>query len=440
MPTLIEIAAAAITLIYLYGLTYGLLLATVFAVFIYFTIKATNWSVNTLRVGNEKTSQATTKLFDSITNYEAIRSFCSQEFEYKRCDQYLREREDAMTKQHATVELVMLGQGVIIGLALILFTYLSGTSILSGKLIVGDFVLINAYLLQFMGPLGNFGHLFRDVNEGLTNLEDVLRIIDEKPEVKDQPNATALKLNNGAIIFEKVSFSYDPRRPILKNITFEIPAKKTTAIVGTSGAGKSTIANLLFRYYDPSSGNILIDDQNIRSITQHSLQSNIGIVSQNTALFNDTLRYNIIYGNPLATDDELQQTILHAHLDTLIQSLPEGLDTVIGEHGLKLSGGEKQRVAIARVLLKKPAIFIFDEATSSLDTKTERIIQQNIEEISHNTTTLIIAHRLSTIVHADQILVLDQGQLVEQGTHEELLQQKGVYAQLWSKQIHRENM
>ncbi len=439
LPTILEISIAAIALIYLYGLLYGLILITIFVVFIYFTIRATNWSVNTLRVGNEKSTEAASKIVDSILNYETIRSFSNQKFEYDRCNQYLLERENAMTKQHASVELVMLGQGVIMGVGLIILTLLSGSDILSGKLQIGDFILINAYLLQFMVPLGNFGHLFRDVNEGITNLEDALNIIDEKPEIKDSPDASSLIIKNGSVLFDKISFSYDVRRPILKEISFDLPAKKTTAIVGATGSGKSSIANLLFRYYDPLKGSIFIDDQDIKKVTQDSLQSIIGIVSQNTSLFNDTLLYNIVYGKPNASDSEIHEAIKNSHLDLLVQSLPEGLNTIIGEHGLKLSGGERQRIAIARVLLKNPTIFVFDEATSALDSKTEHLIQKNIQEISNNKTTLIIAHRLSTVVNADKILVLDHGKLVEQGTHESLLNEKGLYFQLWEKQIHSKN-
>lgn len=436
IPTLLEIVFAAIALIYLYGIIYGLVLAAILITFVSFTLYATTWSVNALRVANEKSSHATTKIVDSILNYETIRYFDNQKYEYDRCNQFLSEREDATTRQHARVELVMLGQGIIMGAGLIILTWLSGTKVMSGVFHIGDFILINAYLLQFMIPLGNFGHVFRDVNEGITNLEEVMDMLNEKPEVKDIPNAKPLALNKGNILFDKVTFGYDVRRPILKEITFEIPAKKTTAIVGATGSGKSTIANLLFRYYDVLNGSIMIDDQEIKEVSQLSLQSVIGIVSQNTALFNDTLRYNIAYGRPHASDIEIEKAIKNSHLDLFISSLPDGLNTLVGEHGLKLSGGEKQRVAIARVLLKNPAIFVFDEATSSLDTKTEHVIQNNIEDISRNATTLIIAHRLSTVIHADQILVLDHGKLIEQGTHSELLKQAGAYAQLWAKQIH----
>ncbi len=287
-----------------------------------------------------------------------------------------------------------------------------------------------------MAPLGSFGYVLRDMNAGLTYLEEISTILDEQPETQDKVNSGALVIKDGVVTFNKVRFGYDVRRPILQDVSFEIPARKTIAIVGATGAGKSTIAKLLFRYYDVLGGNILIDGQDIRDVTQASLQSAIGVVPQNTTLFNDTLYYNIAYGCLDATEDDIQQAIQRAHLDGFIASLPDGLNTTVGEHGLQLSGGERQRVAIARVLLKKPAIFIFDEATSSLDIKTEQLIQKNIEEVSRNSTTLIIAHRLSTVVYADEIIVLDHGRIAEQGTHEALLQQGGLYAQLWSRQTH----
>src|SRR5579872_103282 len=305
IPTLLEIVFAAIVLIYLYGIVYGLILAVILIIFILFTLYATTWSGSALRIANEKSSQATTKIVDSILNYETIRYFGNQKYEYDRCNQFLGEREDAMTRFHARAELVMVGQGIIMGIGLIIFTSLSGMKVMSGVFQIGDFILINAYLLQFMIPLGNFGHVVRDVNEGITNLEEVMNILDEKPEVKDLPNVRDLALGKGSVLFDKVTFGYDVRRPILKEFTFEIPAKKTTAIVGATGSGKSTIANLLFRYYDVLNGSITVDGQNIKEVSQLSLQSVIGIVSQNTALFNDTLRYNIAYGKPDATDSEI---------------------------------------------------------------------------------------------------------------------------------------
>lgn len=440
LPTLIEVLIVAIILVCLYGYLYGSILAVTLICYMVFSLYGSKWSTDAQSLANEKSAAVTTRIVDSLLNYETIRHFVNQRYEYDICNQLLSEREDASTRQHARGELVTLGQGVIMGIGLIALTWLSGTQVMAGTLRVSDFILINVYLLQFMAPLGHFGYVLRDMNEGLTNIEEVMNILDEKPDIQDSPQATALNLTNGVITFENVSFGYDPRRPILQEISFEIPAKKTIAIVGASGAGKSTIAKLLFRYNDISKGRILIDGQDIREVTQNSLQSAIGIVPQHTALFNDTLRSNIAYGRLNATDAEIQNAIEHAHLTEFISSLPDGLNTIVGEHGLKLSGGERQRVAIARVLLKNPAILIFDEATSSLDTKTEHAIQENMEEISRHATTLMIAHRLSTVVHADEILVIDHGCIVERGAHKALLKQGGFYAQLWEKQTHEKQI
>jgi ATP-binding cassette subfamily B protein len=289
-----------------------------------------------------------------------------------------------------------------------------------------------------MVPLGNFGYVFRDMNEGLTNLEEVMKILDQKAEIKDKPGASDIMLTEGNIIFDNVTFGYDVRRPVLNAVSFKIPAKKTVAIVGPTGSGKTTIAKLLFRFYDVTEGKILIDDIDITNINQKSLQSIMGVVPQHTALFNETIRYNIAYGRPDVSDEEIQTAIKRSHLDKFILSLPDGLNTIVGEHGFKLSGGERQRIAIARVLLKNPPILIFDEATSSLDTKTEHLIQKNIEEVSGDATTIIIAHRLSTIVHADLIIVLENGRIIEKGTHQELLESGSLYSQLWNKQNHEQ--
>jgi len=438
-PTIIEIIIATTILIYLFGVLYGIILAAVLFIYMIFSVKGSQWSAMAQQKANEKSSLATNKIVDTLLNYETLRFFTNQQYEHKRCDQILLEQENAATKKHLYGEVFLLGQGIIMGLGLILLTYVSGMSVMKGTLLVSDFVLINVYLLQFMTPLSNFGYILRDMNEGLTNVDEMLKILDEKPTVQDKLNAKPLILKKGAVTFNHASFQYDTRRPILQDITFEIPPGKTFAIVGATGSGKSTIAKLLFRYYDVLDGAILIDGQDIRDVTQLSLQKCIGVVPQHTALFNDTLLYNISYGAPNASEVEIKKAIRDAHLEKFIDTLPDGLNTIVGEHGVKLSGGERQRVAIARVLLKKPNIYVFDEATSSLDTQTERLIQQNIQEISQNATTVIIAHRLSTIIHADQILVLDEGKIVEIGTHDELLKKQGIYAKLWEKQIHEDN-
>ena len=436
LPTLIEMIIAASILTYLYGFAYGMILIVILSTFMIFSVYGSQWSAEIQGIANEKSSHVSSVLVDSLLNYELIRSFGASGYEHKRCDAFLAERENAATKQHNAAQWIHLGQGVIMGLGLIILTVLSGKGVMTGTLKISDFVLINVYLLQFIGPLGNFGYVLRDINEGLTNFVEVGKILGEEPEVQDKQDAVPLMIKEGVVTFDNIQFAYDVRRNILQDVSFTIPAKKTIAIVGSTGAGKSTIAKLLLRYYDLSGGRILIDGQDINHVTQASLQSAIGIVPQHTTLFNDTLYYNIAYGRPDAPDHDIQQAIKHAHLDEFIHSLPDGLKTMVGEHGLKLSGGERQRVAIARVLLKNPAIFVFDEATSSLDTKTEQLIQKNIEEISRDATTLIIAHRLSTVVHADEIIVLDHGLVAEQGTHEALLQRDGLYAQLWKKQTH----
>lgn len=436
-PTLLEIIIAAAILTYLYGFLYGIILVCILIMYMVFSFFGSQWSARIQELANEKSSQTNTLLVDSLLNYETIKSFNSSQYQHQRIDRVLADREHMATKQHDSAQWIHLGQGVVMGFGLMILTVLSGNEVIAGSLKISDFVLINVYLLQFMGPLGNFGYVLRDINEGLTNLVEVGKILEEKPDINDKQGAKPLKLEEGQVNFEKVVFAYDHRRPILQSISFVIPAKKTVAIVGSTGAGKSTIAKLLFRYYDLSAGCIHIDGQDISEVTQASLQDIIGIVPQHTTLFNDTLRYNIAYGRPDASELDLQKAIQRAHLDEFINSLPENLNTVVGEHGLKLSGGELQRVAIARVLLKNPAILIFDEATSSLDTKTEYLIQQNIEELAKEATTLIIAHRLSTVIHADEIIVLDQGKIIEQGTHPELLKHDGLYAKLWAKQTQK---
>lgn len=434
LPTLTEIIIAALILIYLYDLMYGIILITILITYMLISILGNIWSMHAQRIANQKTILVNTNIVDSLLNYETIRHFDKFQHEHHRCNTLLANQEEASINQHLRSQLVLLLQGLLMGTGLTILTYISGRAVMADTLKVSDFVLINVYLMQLMVPLGNFGYVLRDINQGLTNLEDAIQLLDEKPDIQNAPNAINLQVKQGIIHFNHVNFSYDLRRPILHRLSFVIPAKKTVALIGPTGSGKSTIAKLLMRHYDLLAGQITIDDQDIRCVTQSSLQKIIAIVPQHTPLFNNTLRYNITYARPDVSDNEIKECIERTKLDLLIKSLPDGLDTIVGEHGLKLSGGEKQRVAIARAILKKPSIYIFDEATASLDTKTERSIQQNIQEISHNTTTIIIAHRLSTIIHADHILVLDQGTLVEEGNHDNLLKMRGLYARLWFKQ------
>lgn len=399
-----------------------------------FSIIGTSWSAQVQRINNEKHFNAQSRIVDSLLNFETVKYFSNQAYEKQETDKLLQEVEDASTKKHVVTESVHLGQGIVIGIGLIVLTWLSGNSVIQGTMNVGDFVLINGYLLQFVQPLSWFGYILRKMRKGLTDLENIFNMLHLQPEVSNAPSAIDLKITKAEVTFDHVSFGYDPSRTILRDVSFHVPAGKHLGIVGPSGAGKSTIARLLFRFYDVNKGAILINNHDIRTVSQKSLQKVIGIVPQDTVLFNNTLYYNIAYGRPGATSEEINEAAHLAHLDGFIKLLPDGLQTIVGERGLKLSGGEKQRVAIARVLLKKPLIYLFDEATSALDSKTEREIQKNLEEISAGSTTIIIAHRLSTVIHADNIIVLDHGSIVEHGTHQQLLAHNGVYARLWKKQ------
>lgn len=435
IPTMIEVLLAVAILWYFYTFTYGIVLLIILILYMLFSIAGMAWTLRAQQQSNETDVKANARIVDSLLNFATVKYFGNQEYEHEQIDEVLHAKEKAAIEKHVSSGLVHLGQGIIIGLGLIALTWLAGKAVLQGRMDVGDFILIHGYLLQFVTPLSHFGFLFRDLRQSLTDMENVIHLMQEQPEVKDSPDAKPLEISTTAeIVFDNVKFSYEPRRAILQGVSFVVPAGKTVAIVGATGSGKSTIARLLFRFYDVTDGRILINGQDIRSVTQESLQKAIGIVPQDTVLFNNTLYYNIAYGYPEASRAEVEHAAKLAHLDNLIKDLPDGLETSVGERGLKLSGGEKQRVAIARVLLKQPYIYIFDEATSALDTQTEREIQQNLEEISEGSTTLIIAHRLSTVIHADSIVVLDKGKLVEQGTHQELLEKNGMYAKLWRRQ------
>src|SRR5438477_5658141 len=383
---------------------------------------------------NERNSEANTKSVDSLLNYETVKYFANEEHEAQRYVRALQAYERAAVKSETTLALLNVGQGAIIASGLIGIMLLAGQGVAAGAMTVGDFVLVNTYLIQLYMPLNFLGMVYRNIKQSLTDIEQMMGLLKIRPEIEDRPGAPALAVKRGMVAFRNVDFRYDPRREILRDVDFAVPPGARVAIVGPSGAGKSTIARLLFRFYDVSDGAIEIDGQDIRDVTQDSLRRAIGVVPQDTVLFNDSIYYNIAYGRPEAPPEEVVEAARRAQLVDFIAKLPDGYETRVGERGLKLSGGEKQRVAIARVILKNPQILIFDEATSSLDSHTEHEIQANLREISAHRTTMIIAHRLSTVVDADEILVLDDGSIVERGTHDGLLARGGAYAAMWDRQ------
>ncbi len=434
--TIIEMILVMIIISFLYGFLYSSSLLLVMIAYLFFTAFALNKSVKVQEHYNDKRQEASARVVDALLNIETVKYFDNEHYEHEQCDEILHEQEDAGVRKYQYDSILQIGQNVIVGIGLIVLTWLSGNAVIQGRMQVGDFVLINSYLLQFIYPLNHLGYILRTIRKGLNDVGAAMNLLKFKPEIKDAPHAVDIKINQAEIVFDNVKFNYDERRQILKGISFTVPAGKSVAVVGATGSGKSTIARLLYRFYDITGGSIQINGHDIRTITQHSLHRAIGIVPQDTILFNNTLYYNVAYARPSATKQEIEEVIRMAHLDAFIKRLPDGYHTEVGERGLKLSGGEKQRIAIARVLLKKPAIYIFDEATSALDTHTEREIQNNLEEISTGATTLTIAHRLSTVINADNIIVLDHGIIAEQGTHQELLERNGLYAQLWQKQMH----
>lgn len=434
IPTLLEILLVTAIFYQKFGLNYALITFVAVSLYVYFTFAITNWRTKFRKQMNESDTEANTKAIDSLLNYETVKYFVNEEHEYKRYDHSLEKYQEQALKSQSSLSLLNIGQGLIIGLCLVSIMWLAGEGVVNKTLTLGDFVLVNTMLIQLFIPLGFLGFVYREVTQGLIDMEKMFELLHVNAEIKDKADAVVLKPEQWAVEFDHVNFNYNPDRTILKDVSFKIPAGKTVAIVGPSGSGKSTIARLLFRFYDVTSGSIRIGDKDLKDVTQKSLRQSIGIVPQDTVLFNDSIEYNIRYGRPDATEEEVRTAAKHAQIDTFIEGLTKKYQTSVGERGLKLSGGEKQRVAIARTILKNPHILLFDEATSALDSHTEKEIQSSLYEVSKNRTTLIIAHRLSTVVNADEILVLKAGVIVERGTHSVLLAAGGEYSGMWKKQ------
>jgi ABC-type transport system involved in Fe-S cluster assembly fused permease/ATPase subunit len=433
VPVLVELITVGIVLWVTFGFTYAAVTVTTVLIYVIYTIKVTEWRIAIRRKMNLADENASTKAVDSLLNYETVKYFNAELIEADRFNKAMKLYEDSAVKARASLSIVNIGQGGIIALGLFLIMGMAGEDIAKGNMSIGDFVVVNTFLLQLYLPLNFLGFVYREIRQSLLDMGRMFALVDEIPDIVDKENAKELKVVHGKVNFKNVNFWFG-KRQILKNLSFEIGPGKKVAIVGPTGAGKSTISKLLFRFYDPSSGNIYIDDQCIMGLTQASLRSNIGVVPQDTVLFNDTIKYNISYSKPDSSLKEINKAAKLSSIDKFIKNLELGYDTIVGERGLKLSGGEKQRVAIARALLKNPKIFIFDEATSALDTKTEKSIEKSLKKLSNNNTTLVIAHRLSTVIDADKIIVLDNGQVKEEGSHSELLDKNGLYAEMWQRQ------
>ncbi|MDX0404205.1 ATP-binding cassette domain-containing protein [Sinorhizobium medicae] len=434
VPTLIEFLLTAVIFWWGYGFKYLLVTAVTVSLYIWFTVRASDWRIAIRRSMNDSDTDANTKAIDSLLNFETVKYFGNEEMEANRFDKSMERYERAATQVWTSLGWLNFGQALIFGAGTAVMMTISALAVQRGEQTIGDFVFINAMLIQLAIPLNFIGFVYREIRQGLTDIEHMFDLLDVRAEVVDRPDAKELEIQRGAIAFKDVQFAYDPARPILKGISFEVPAGKTVAVVGPSGAGKSTLSRLLYRFYDVQEGSITIDGQDVRDITQKSLRAVIGMVPQDTVLFNDTIAYNIRYGRVTASDAEVEAAAEAAQIADFIRDLPDGYRSMVGERGLKLSGGEKQRVAIARTILKAPPILILDEATSALDTKTEQEIQAALDIVSRNRTTLVIAHRLSTVINADEIIVLKDGVIAERGTHGELIDRNGLYASMWSRQ------
>ena len=433
VPVIVELFTVGIVLWVTFGFVYAAVTVSTVLVYIVYTIKVTEWRIAIRRKMNIADENASTKAIDSLLNYETVKYFNAEIVEAERFDAAMKLYEDSAVKARASLSIVNIGQGGIIALGLFIIMGMAGEDIASEKMSIGDFVVVNTFLLQLYLPLNFLGFVYREIRQSLLDMGRMFALVDEKPDIIDKQKAYNLNVHSGKIEFKNISFSYGNRK-ILKGLSFVVNPGHKVAIVGPTGAGKSTISKLIFRFYDPSSGNIFIDDQCLRDVTQSSLRSNIGVVPQDTVMFNDTIKYNISYSKPGSSMIEIENVAKLSSIDKFIADLELGYETVVGERGLKLSGGEKQRVAIARALLKNPKIFIFDEATSALDTKTEKLIEKSLKKLSNKNTTLVIAHRLSTVIDSDKIIVLENGKIAEQGTHKELLRKNGLYAEMWMRQ------
>jgi ABC-type transport system involved in Fe-S cluster assembly fused permease/ATPase subunit len=434
VPTLIEIVVVCVILSYNFDASFTWITLGTLIAYVAYTFSVTEWRMRFYRAANEADTQANARAVDSLLNYETVKYFGNERFESRGYDASLQSLEEATVKSMKTLAILNIGQSSIVAIGLALLVWRAAEGVVAGTMSLGDLVMVNAFLIQLSMPLNYLGMVYREVKQAISNIERMFALLNEARDVQDPPDAQPLAISGAEIEFDQVDFGYDPRRPILKKVSFVVPAGKTVAIVGTTGAGKSTIGRLLYRFFDVDGGAIRIDGQDIRQVTQESLRRAIGIVPQDTVLFNQSIGFNIAYGQPDASTMQIEQAAQAAHIDTFIRKLPDAYETAVGERGLKLSGGEKQRVAIARTVLKNPPILLLDEATSALDTRTERLIQAELAEIARARTTLVIAHRLSTIVDADQILVLDHGEIIERGSHAGLLALQGRYSKLWEMQ------